>query len=82
VQESNGRGCPFCRCEIKGTEPVVIDAFQPLPLAASIPADLRSLEHIRLDGADVSVVTRECGVVMRLVMCVCLSVYVSVLFGC
>uniref|UniRef100_A0A914VF32 E3 ubiquitin-protein ligase CBL n=1 Tax=Plectus sambesii TaxID=2011161 RepID=A0A914VF32_9BILA len=29
-QESDGGGtCPFCRCEIKGTETVVIDAFNP-----------------------------------------------------
>ncbi|TKR72778.1 hypothetical protein L596_020180 [Steinernema carpocapsae] len=29
-QESdNGRTCPFCRCEIRGTENVVIDSFKP-----------------------------------------------------
>ncbi|KAM9298997.1 E3 ubiquitin-protein ligase CBL [Gastrophryne carolinensis] len=26
-QESEGQGCPFCRCEIKGTEPIVVDPF-------------------------------------------------------
>lgn len=29
-QDSNGVGCPFCRSEIKGTEPVVVDPFEPL----------------------------------------------------
>ena len=41
AQESNGRGCPFCRCEIKGTEPIVIDVFQPMPPAASRAAEPR-----------------------------------------
>ncbi|XP_071806611.1 E3 ubiquitin-protein ligase CBL-C-like isoform X2 [Asterias amurensis] len=26
-QDSDGQGCPFCRCEIKGTEIIVIDPF-------------------------------------------------------
>lgn len=29
VQESDGQGCPFCRCEIKGTEPIIVDPFDP-----------------------------------------------------
>lgn len=29
TQESEGQGCPFCRCEIKGTEPIVVDPFDP-----------------------------------------------------
>nr|XP_057943943.1 E3 ubiquitin-protein ligase CBL-like [Doryrhamphus excisus] len=28
-QESEGQGCPFCRCEIKGTELIVVDPFHP-----------------------------------------------------
>ncbi|KAL3885204.1 hypothetical protein ACJMK2_025293 [Sinanodonta woodiana] len=28
-QDSEGQGCPFCRCEIKGTEQVVVDPFDP-----------------------------------------------------
>ncbi|KAL4228696.1 hypothetical protein ACF0H5_011739 [Mactra antiquata] len=28
-QDSEGQGCPFCRCEIKGTETVVVDPFDP-----------------------------------------------------
>ncbi|KAL5020396.1 hypothetical protein ScPMuIL_003288 [Solemya velum] len=28
-QDSDGQGCPFCRCEIKGTEQVVVDPFDP-----------------------------------------------------
>lgn len=31
LQESDGGGtCPFCRCEIKGTERIVIDSFDPI----------------------------------------------------
>ena len=29
LQESEGQGCPFCRCEIKRTEPIVVDPFDP-----------------------------------------------------
>ncbi|XP_016797082.1 E3 ubiquitin-protein ligase CBL-B isoform X10 [Pan troglodytes] len=28
-KESDGQGCPFCRCEIKGTEPIIVDPFDP-----------------------------------------------------
>ena len=28
-QESEGQGCPFCRAEIKGTESIVVDPFDP-----------------------------------------------------
>ncbi|XP_072514349.1 E3 ubiquitin-protein ligase CBL-B [Salminus brasiliensis] len=28
-QESDGQGCPFCRCEIKGTERIIVDPFDP-----------------------------------------------------
>ncbi|OXA60622.1 E3 ubiquitin-protein ligase CBL [Folsomia candida] len=28
-QESDGVGCPFCRAEIKGTESIVVDPFDP-----------------------------------------------------
>lgn len=29
TQDSDGQGCPFCRAEIKGTEQVVVDPFDP-----------------------------------------------------
>lgn len=29
LQESDGQGCPFCRAEIKGTEQVIVDPFDP-----------------------------------------------------
>lgn len=29
LQESDGQGCPFCRCEIKGTAPITVDPFDP-----------------------------------------------------
>ncbi|XP_038669969.1 E3 ubiquitin-protein ligase CBL-like isoform X4 [Scyliorhinus canicula] len=28
-QESDGHSCPFCRCEIKGMESIVVDPFKP-----------------------------------------------------
>jgi len=59
AQESNGRGCPFCRCEIKGTEPIVIDVFQPMPQQpASKTAALHVFDHSRHDASEVSVVSR------------------------
>ncbi|KAK2171541.1 hypothetical protein NP493_1053g00074 [Ridgeia piscesae] len=30
-QDTDGQGCPFCRTEIKGTEQVVVDPFDPVP---------------------------------------------------
>ncbi|XP_026010350.1 E3 ubiquitin-protein ligase CBL-like [Astatotilapia calliptera] len=35
TQESEGQGCPFSRCEIKGTEPIVVDPFHPKATGAS-----------------------------------------------
>ena len=29
MQESDGQSCPFCRAEIKGTEQVIVDPFDP-----------------------------------------------------
>uniref|UniRef100_A0A8B9GU21 E3 ubiquitin-protein ligase CBL n=1 Tax=Astyanax mexicanus TaxID=7994 RepID=A0A8B9GU21_ASTMX len=29
LAESDGQGCPFCRCEIKGTERIIVDPFDP-----------------------------------------------------
>ncbi|KAJ8276632.1 hypothetical protein COCON_G00083840 [Conger conger] len=37
-QESEGQGCPFCRCEIKGTEPIVVDPFNPKDNGAGFSA--------------------------------------------
>ncbi|BFZ13745.1 hypothetical protein BsWGS_16784 [Bradybaena similaris] len=31
-QDSDGQGCPWCRCEIKGTEQVVVDPFDDRPV--------------------------------------------------
>lgn len=28
-QDSDGQGCPFCRAEIKGTEQIIVDPFDP-----------------------------------------------------
>ncbi|XP_024085101.1 E3 ubiquitin-protein ligase CBL-B isoform X2 [Cimex lectularius] len=39
-QDSEGQGCPFCRAEIKGTEQIVVDPFDPKRQhkAGSLPA--------------------------------------------
>lgn len=39
-QDSEGQGCPFCRAEIKGTEQIVVDPFDPKRQhkASSFPA--------------------------------------------
>lgn len=29
IQDSEGQGCPFCRAEIKGTEQIIVDPFDP-----------------------------------------------------
>lgn len=29
LKESEGQGCPFCRAEIKGTESIIVDPFDP-----------------------------------------------------
>lgn len=34
-QDSEGQGCPFCRAEIKGTELIVVDPFDPQPRPAA-----------------------------------------------
>ncbi|XP_030834171.1 E3 ubiquitin-protein ligase CBL isoform X3 [Strongylocentrotus purpuratus] len=28
-RDTDGQGCPFCRCEIRGTEPIIIDPYSP-----------------------------------------------------
>uniref|UniRef100_UPI00358DF683 E3 ubiquitin-protein ligase CBL-B-B-like isoform X1 n=2 Tax=Myxine glutinosa TaxID=7769 RepID=UPI00358DF683 len=38
-QESDGQGCPFCRCEIKGTEAVVVDPFRPGEMGRRVLGD-------------------------------------------
>uniref|UniRef100_A0A4W4F6E2 E3 ubiquitin-protein ligase CBL n=1 Tax=Electrophorus electricus TaxID=8005 RepID=A0A4W4F6E2_ELEEL len=42
-QESEGQGCPFCRCEIKGTEPIVVDPFDPKDNSGSSYGGCRSM---------------------------------------
>ncbi|XP_015793558.1 E3 ubiquitin-protein ligase CBL isoform X2 [Tetranychus urticae] len=38
-QDSEGQGCPFCRAEIKGTELIVVDPFDPNPRSATKEAN-------------------------------------------
>uniref|UniRef100_A0A0N5AUH3 E3 ubiquitin-protein ligase CBL n=1 Tax=Syphacia muris TaxID=451379 RepID=A0A0N5AUH3_9BILA len=49
---SAGNTCPFCRCEIKGTEKIVIDSYDPRgkklqPVAHDVPSDSCEVENIR-----------------------------------
>ena len=51
-QDSDGQGCPFCRCEIKGTEQVVVDPFHP---SGGFKFEAKHLVmHIDVDDEDVS----------------------------
>lgn len=50
-QESEGQGCPFCRCEIKGTEPIVVDPFHPKASGASF-AGFQSSSRAEAAGND------------------------------
>uniref|UniRef100_A0A8C7JF15 E3 ubiquitin-protein ligase CBL n=1 Tax=Oncorhynchus kisutch TaxID=8019 RepID=A0A8C7JF15_ONCKI len=52
-QESDGQGCPFCRCEIKGTEPIIVDPFDPRNTGAKcFFLDEFSLPMLDLDDLD------------------------------
>ncbi|MED6282896.1 hypothetical protein CHARACLAT_003134 [Characodon lateralis] len=50
-QESEGQGCPFCRCEIKGTEPIVVDPFHPKASGSSF-AGFQSSSRAEASGND------------------------------
>lgn len=43
-QDSEGQGCPFCRAEIKGTEQVVVDPFDPTGRTVR-KTDLQNYNH-------------------------------------
>ncbi|XP_014681690.1 PREDICTED: E3 ubiquitin-protein ligase CBL-B-B-like [Priapulus caudatus] len=60
-QDSEGQGCPFCRAEIKGTELIVVDPYEPracsrrcMPEKDSGSSCNRSLNLIDLDDDDSS----------------------------
>ena len=42
MQESDGQSCPFCRAEIKGTEQVIVDPFDPRATALKVLANKNS----------------------------------------
>ena len=48
TQESDGQGCPFCRAEIKGTELVVVDPFEPGKNIRPVlnPANNNTSQHV------------------------------------
>ncbi|XP_067874574.1 E3 ubiquitin-protein ligase CBL-like isoform X4 [Heterodontus francisci] len=67
-QESDGHTCPFCRCEIKGTEPVVVDPFRPRleqsrvsedPRPAAPPAEDEQEEEEEDNFEDVAVLVNK-----------------------
>ncbi|GFR62010.1 E3 ubiquitin-protein ligase CBL [Elysia marginata] len=39
-QDSDGQSCPFCRCEIKGTEQVIVDPFDDRNVLRATPAKI------------------------------------------
>ncbi|XP_038657768.1 E3 ubiquitin-protein ligase CBL-B isoform X5 [Scyliorhinus canicula] len=51
-QESDGQGCPFCRCEIKGTEPIIVDPFDPRDDGAKFCLDSFNMPMLDLDDDD------------------------------
>ena len=53
TQDSEGQGCPFCRCEIKGTEPIVVDPFDPRLTASRL--DCSSSSTVEIDNDDTEV---------------------------
>ncbi|XP_077985021.1 E3 ubiquitin-protein ligase CBL-like [Glandiceps talaboti] len=44
-QDADGQGCPFCRAEIKGTEPIVVDPFNPHKVLKSPSPDSKNGEN-------------------------------------
>ena len=44
-QDSEGQGCPFCRCEIKGTEQIVVDPFDDHPWTDTPPPHSHHMEN-------------------------------------
>ncbi|KAL1374141.1 hypothetical protein pipiens_004981 [Culex pipiens pipiens] len=48
--DSEGQGCPFCRAEIKGTEQIVVDAFDPRRQHSRNSANGR--QHLQNDDHD------------------------------
>lgn len=53
-QDSEGQGCPFCRAEIKGTEQIIVDPFdphkQPRPRTAANTPMLLALHNAIIDS--------------------------------
>ncbi|XP_077152919.1 E3 ubiquitin-protein ligase CBL-B [Ranitomeya variabilis] len=66
-QESDGQGCPFCRCEIKGTEPIIVDPFDPRAESRSISnLDILCMPMLDFDDDD----EREECLIMNRLACV------------
>ena len=57
IQDSEGQGCPFCRCEIKGTEQVVVDPFDERP---QLKSESRPLHSPHIDNDDDEPVSHGC----------------------
>ncbi|XP_070548288.1 E3 ubiquitin-protein ligase CBL-like isoform X5 [Ptychodera flava] len=52
-QDADGQGCPFCRAEIKGTEPIVVDPFNPNKVVRSPAAEFKDNRNSTFfDGDD------------------------------
>ena len=48
-QDSDGQGCPFCRAEIKGTEQVVVDPFDPRGMPRASTSNIRNSPSVDED---------------------------------
>lgn len=53
-QNTEGQGCPFCRAEIKGTEQVVVDPFDPRGVSAASKHGTSSENHQSNKTADLN----------------------------
>jgi hypothetical protein len=49
LQDSDGQGCPFCRAEIKGTEQVIVDPFDPRGMTRVSASNIRNSPSVDED---------------------------------
>lgn len=71
-KDSDGQGCPFCRTEIKGTEQVVVDPFDPRGTART---GIRNSPSVDEDDDAFEVVNTCCRIIclLSLLSVVCQS---------
>lgn len=57
MQDSDGQGCPFCRAEIKGTEQVIVDPFDPRGMTRVSASNIRNSPSVDEDDDAFEVLT-------------------------